>query len=158
MSDRSANNVAECAFSDMSRVLSEFQFLGRLMQVCEASLCPSPGGPSQHVHEPLCSRSDMSLGQPRAGTSGPGAPRGSPTLNVPPGACWSGLTPQTPLTCWPWASGPPAVGHVRALTPHKGKQTSPVGASGSLLLAGVFQKLSQKRGVCTPWELPHSLF
>ena len=52
----------------------------------------------------------------------------------------------------------PALGHVRALTPHKGKQTSPVGASGSLLHAGVFQELSQKRGVCTPWELPHSLF
>ena len=63
-----------------------------------------------------------------------------------------------PLTCWPWASGPPALGHVHTLTPHKGKQMSPVGASGSLLHAGVFQKLSQKRGVCTLWEPPHSLF
>ena len=67
----------------MSRVLSEFQFLGRLMQVCEASFCPSPGGPGQHVHEPSRGGSVTGPGQPGPARQG-WEPRGAHPLSVTP--------------------------------------------------------------------------
>ena len=97
------NNVAESAFSEMFRVISEFKFLGRAVQECEASLCP-PGDPGQHVHGPSRGSSDMGR-HVRAKS-----PTGLTHSQCPPGGLevWSDTL--TPSTCWPGTSGPPTLG------------------------------------------------
>lgn len=123
------NNVTESAFSEMFRVISELQFLGRVMQECEASLCP-PGGPGQHVHGPSRGGSDTGRHVRAKG------PTGLAHSQCSPGGLlvWSDTPDPHHLPALDlWAPDP---GHVLALTPHKGKQTS-LGSSGSFPRKGV---------------------
>lgn len=123
------NNVAESAFSEMFRVISELQFLGRVMQECEASLCP-PGGPGQHVHGPSRGGSDTGWHVRAKG------PTGLAHSQCSPGGLlvWSDTPDPHHLPALDlWAPDP---GHVLALTLHKGKQTS-LGSSGSFPRKGV---------------------